>query len=84
MALLLLIAVGALIGWLASIVTRTEDLRGILTGVGMGSAASTIAGLLANKGSVIGGLNAVALLVALVAAAIALLALHVYRQRQTG
>lgn len=84
MALLLLLTVGALIGWLASVVTRTEDLHRILTGVGTGSAVATIAGLLTNQGSVIGSLKGIALLVALAASVIALLALHVYRQRQTG
>ena len=80
MALLLLIAIGAIIGWLATIITRSEDARSVLISVATGSGASIIAGLLANKGSVIGGLSLVALAIALAATVATLGAFHFYQQ----
>ena len=64
MALILLIVIGALIGWLASIIARCEDSRGVLVQIGLGAAVAVVAGLLINNGAVLGGLSATALLLA--------------------
>lgn len=75
MALILLIFLGALLGWLVSIFARSETRSGILTDMGLGAAGALGGGILANHGSVLGGLSAYALLIAL-AAALAVLAIY--------
>ncbi|MEE1876530.1 hypothetical protein [Altererythrobacter litoralis] len=53
--------IGALIGWLAAIVTRVEDVPGIRRDLFLGVAGALAAGLLANKGVMLGGLSWLAL-----------------------
>ncbi|ALE17640.1 hypothetical protein AMC99_02365 [Altererythrobacter epoxidivorans] len=84
MALILLILIGAVLGWLSSIVTRTEDRNGVLTEVGIGVASSLVAGLLANNGSIIGGLSATALLAALAGTIAVLVAYYLYRRNRAN
>ena len=75
MALILLIILGAMLGWLASILARTEQAGEILGQMGLSQLASLIAGLIANSGTVLGGLSLMALGAAS-AAAIAVLVLY--------
>lgn len=82
MALILLIVIGGLLGWLASIVARIEDGQGILRLMGAGVAGSLVVGLLTNKGSVLGGLRAEALAAAVIAALIVLAGLIFLQKRQ--
>lgn len=84
MALILLTLIGAVLGWLSSIVTRTEDRNGVLTEVGVGVASSLVAGLLANNGSIIGGLSATALLAALAGTIAVLVAYYLYRRNRAN
>ena len=72
MALILLIVIGALIGWLASIIARCEDSRGVLIQIGLGAAVAVVAGLLINNGAILGGLSATALLLAVAITSIAM------------
>ena len=57
MSVICLILIGALIGWLAAILTRVEDARGIRRDLALGVAGALLAGLLANKGVMLGGLS---------------------------
>lgn len=82
--MILLILIGAVLGWLSSIVTRTEDRNGVLTEVGIGVASSLVAGLLANNGSIIGGLSATALLAALAGTIAVLVAYYLYRRNRAN
>ena len=75
MALLVLIVVGAFLGWVASIITRIEAPREVLRQMGIGLVASLVAGLVVNHGTVLGGLSFFALGAA-IAAAIALLVIY--------
>jgi uncharacterized membrane protein YeaQ/YmgE (transglycosylase-associated protein family) len=75
MALLVLILIGALLGWLASILARTEEPGEILRQIGIGMVAALVAGLIVNGGSLLGGLSLASLGAAL-AAAVVLLALY--------
>ncbi|WFL78472.1 GlsB/YeaQ/YmgE family stress response membrane protein [Altererythrobacter arenosus] len=84
MALILLIVIGAILGWLASIITRTEDRNGILTDAAAGVIGSLLAGLLVNKGSIIGGLSATALLAAVAGAVVLLAALTLYQRHRAN
>ena len=79
MGLILLIVVGGILGWLASIVMRTDDRQGIALNVAVGIAGALLAGILTNGDSILAGISAFALLLAL-AGSIALLAvLNLFR-----
>lgn len=78
MALLLLIVIGASAGWLASIIARTEATGAILRQIGGGVAASLIAGLLVNSGTIFGGLSLMALGASIIASGGALVLYHAY------
>lgn len=81
MALICLILIGGLIGWLAAIVTRTEDGPGIRRDLALGVGGALLAGLLANNGVMLGGLSWIAL-AAGVAGAAAFPALYEFYQRR--
>ena len=76
MALLVLIVLGVSLGWLASIIARTEAPGAILRQMAMGGTVSLIAGGIGNGGTMLGGLSLVGLGVALVAVAAALVLYH--------
>ncbi|MBD2843024.1 hypothetical protein [Erythrobacter rubeus] len=76
MALLVLIVMGATLGWLASIIARTEDSREILRQIGIGIAATLLIGLIFNSGTILGGLSLMALVAALVSGSAALILYH--------
>ncbi|MEM7666772.1 MAG: hypothetical protein AAF250_13025 [Pseudomonadota bacterium] len=75
MALLVLIVIGALLGWVASIITRTEAPREVLRQIVLGLFSALVAGLIVNQGTILGGLSLLALGTA-IAAAIAMLVLY--------
>ncbi len=74
MAILIFILTGLLIGWFASIVTRTEDAGGIFKSIGIGALASAIGGLIMNGFMLFGTLDWLALGVAAASAAMVLAA----------
>jgi uncharacterized membrane protein YeaQ/YmgE (transglycosylase-associated protein family) len=76
MALLVLIMLGATLGWLASILARTEASANILRQIALGVTASVVAGEIANDGTIIGSLSFLSLGVALVATVVALALYH--------
>ena len=81
MGLLILIVVGAILGWLATIVLRIEDGRTIAMNAGVGVLGSLLAGLVASSGSVVGAVSGIALLWAVVGAAVAIGIFNFVRQR---
>ncbi|MBI1403233.1 MAG: hypothetical protein GC147_08475 [Porphyrobacter sp.] len=76
MALLVLIVLGATLGWLASILARTEAPGAILRQIGLGVAVSLAAGGFANGGTMLGSLSFAALGIALAATLVALVLYH--------
>jgi uncharacterized membrane protein YeaQ/YmgE (transglycosylase-associated protein family) len=76
MALLVLIVLGATLGWLASILARTEAPGAILRQVALGLAVSVVAGEIANDGAIIGSLSFLGLGIALAASVVALVLYH--------
>ncbi|XUU61554.1 hypothetical protein ACRAQ6_04595 [Erythrobacter sp. HA6-11] len=82
MALLVLTFMGALLGWIATIIARIEDRGGVLTHVGIGAVVAVISGILANSGSFIGGLSALACIAALVSASAVLAGFVYVRERR--
>ncbi len=69
MALLVLIVLGASLGWLASILARTEAPATILRQIALGMITSVVTGEIANEGTIIGNLSFLSLGVALAATA---------------
>lgn len=82
MALLVLIVLGASLGWLASILARTEGSGDILRQVALGLLVSAVAGEIANDGTMIGSLSFVSLGIALAATAVALVLYHAVFMRK--
>ncbi|MEM8724370.1 MAG: hypothetical protein AAGE86_02505 [Pseudomonadota bacterium] len=76
MALMVLIVLGALLGWMASILARTEQPDEILRQMGLSLLATLIAGLIANQGTVLGGLSLMSLGAACAAALVVLVLYH--------
>ena len=66
MALILLIVIGAIMGWLATIIARVENRREVMTRIALGVGSAVVSGAIANHGSLLGGLNEKALLLAVV------------------
>lgn len=81
MALILLINLGALIGWIATIVSRVEAPAAILRMMAVGVVASLVAGLVANGGTFLGSLSWLAFGLAVPAAIAAVVGYFVYTSR---
>ncbi|MEM6476332.1 MAG: hypothetical protein AAF687_09215 [Pseudomonadota bacterium] len=84
MALLVLIVIGALLGWLASILGRTEEPRAIVSQIAIGLFASLVAGLILNNYAVLGGLSPIALGAAVAASVVSLALYHVVARRSAA
>ena len=80
MGLLILIVVGALLGWLATIILRIEDGRSILSNALAGVAGSLIVGLVAGNGAIVGSVSGIALLWAVLGSVIAIGLFNLVRQ----
>ncbi|HBR85131.1 MAG TPA: hypothetical protein DD861_13265 [Erythrobacter sp.] len=81
MGLLILVVVGALLGWLATIILRIEDGRSILANALVGVLGSLVTGLIAGNGAVFGTVSGVALLWAVLGSVIAIGVFNLIRQR---
>lgn len=81
MALLVLIVLGGSLGWLASILARTEAPGTILRQIALGMVVSVVAGEIANDGTMIGSLSFVGLGIALAATGVALVLYHALARR---
>ena len=78
MGLILFLIIGGVIGWLASIVMRTDGQQGIILNVVVGIVGSFVGGLLFGTG--INGLNVYGLLAAFVGAVILLAIVNLVRR----
>lgn len=81
MALLLLIAIGVLMGWFGSIATRIEDKYVIRRLIFIALAASIVVGLLVNGGTFIGSLDWLAAGAAILACVVALAGYYFWSRR---
>jgi uncharacterized membrane protein YeaQ/YmgE (transglycosylase-associated protein family) len=70
------------LGWLASILARTEAPGDILRQVMLGVAVSVVAGEIANDGTMIGSLSFLSLGIALAATAVAMVLYHAVVRRR--
>ncbi|MFL0672740.1 MAG: hypothetical protein ACJLS3_15335 [Erythrobacter sp.] len=82
MALLVLIVLGVTLGWLASILARTEAPGLIFRQIGIGVAVSLVAGALLNDGTLLGSLSFLALGAALAATCVAMVLYHAIFHRR--
>lgn len=81
MGFIVLIAVGGVLGWLASILTRGDDGRRIAVFLAVGLAGALVAGALASDESLIVGLSASTLLAGLAGSVVSLAVLALARRR---
>ena len=81
MGLIVLLVIGALLGWLATIALRIEDGRSIFRNMVAGMIGALVAGLVASGGMFLATISATALLWA-IAAAIAVIAIYNFAHRK--
>ena len=82
MALMLLVVIGLVIGWLASIVTRVEEGRAIRRMVLVGIAGAVLAGVPVNSLIVLGALSWTAMGVAAIGSVVGIAAYWFYLNRK--
>ena len=81
MGFVILVVVGGILGWLASIVTRSEDRQGLLLNAGVGIASALLVGIATNSGSILLGISAMSLFASFVGAVVVLVVANVLRNR---
>jgi uncharacterized membrane protein YeaQ/YmgE (transglycosylase-associated protein family) len=81
---IVLLAIGAALGWAATIIARSDDGGAILASVFVGMAGALAGGVLASGESLLFGLTALALVSAIAGAALFLGAMHFARMRVHG
>jgi len=81
MGALILIVIGAALGWLGTIVLRIEDGRRILGQMLAGTVGSLLAGLFVGNASIVGGVSGTALAWATIGALAAIAAYNLLRRQ---
>jgi len=81
MGFLILIVVGALLGWLATIILRIEDGKDILANSLVGVLGSLVTGLIAGNGAVFGTVSGIALLWAVLGSVVSIGLFNLVRQK---
>lgn len=80
MGIIMFLIVGGIIGWLASMIMRTDGQQGIFLNIIVGIVGSFIAGLLFNGGSIGAGLTLMSFLASLLGAVILLAIVNLVRR----
>lgn len=78
--ILIFLVIGGLIGWIASLIMKTDKQMGPAANIGVGVAGAFIAGLAMEKGAITGDFSAVSLVTALVGSALLLGAVNLIRK----
>jgi uncharacterized membrane protein YeaQ/YmgE (transglycosylase-associated protein family) len=78
--ILVLLVVGGLIGWIASLIMKTDKQMGPAANIGVGVAGALIAGLLTENGAIHGNLSLVSLVAALAGSVLLLGAVNLIRK----
>lgn len=84
MGLIIFLAIGAILGWLAAIVLRIEQGRAIMANVGVGSLGAVIGGVIGNRGSILAGVSAISIPIAIAGALVLIGVLALFRTRLNG
>ncbi|WP_170003691.1 GlsB/YeaQ/YmgE family stress response membrane protein [Pseudopontixanthobacter vadosimaris] len=79
MALLLLIAVGAILGWLASIILQLDEFQELALNMAAGIGGALVFGVMANRESILHGISGTALLLSTLGAIASLIAVNSLR-----
>jgi uncharacterized membrane protein YeaQ/YmgE (transglycosylase-associated protein family) len=74
------LVVGGIIGWLASIIMRTDAQQGILMNIIVGIVGAFLAGLIFNGGSINQDINLTSVLISLVGAVVLLAIVNLFRR----
>jgi uncharacterized membrane protein YeaQ/YmgE (transglycosylase-associated protein family) len=74
------LVVGGIIGWLASIIMRTDAQQGILLNIVVGIVGAFLAGLIFNGGSINQDINIRSVLISLVGAVVLLAIVNLFRR----
>ena len=82
MGLIILVAVGAILGWLATIIMRIDGHREILLNVAVGVGGGLLSGVVIKSDSIIVGISAGALLVGVAGSIAGLTLLNVIRHHR--
>lgn len=80
MALLLLVAVGAILGWLAAIILQLNDFQGLALNIAVGIGGTLVAGVLTNSESILYGISGTALLLSVIGAIGLLITINALRK----
>lgn len=81
MGLIIFLAIGAILGWLAAIVLRVEEGTRIMANVAAGGLGAIAAGVFANQGSILSGISAIAIPAAVIGALVLIGILGLFRNR---
>ncbi|HEY0327371.1 MAG TPA: GlsB/YeaQ/YmgE family stress response membrane protein [Allosphingosinicella sp.] len=80
MGIIVWLIVGGVVGWLASIVMRTDAQQGILLNIVVGIVGAFLAGLVVGGGSINEGITLTSFLVSLVGAIVLLAIVNLFRR----
>lgn len=80
MGIIILIIVGGIIGWLASIVMRTDAQQGILLNIVVGIVGALLAGLVVGGNTIMSGFSLSALLFSFLGAVVLLAIVNLFRR----
>ncbi len=80
MGIILWLIVGGIVGWLASIVMRTDAQQGILLNIIVGIVGAFLAGLIFNGGSINEGITVGSFLLSLLGAIVLLAIVNMFRR----
>ena len=80
MGIIVWLVVGGIIGWLASIIMRTDAQQGILLNIVVGIVGAFIGGLIFSGGNINNGLTLYSFLVSLLGAVILLAIVNLFRR----
>jgi uncharacterized membrane protein YeaQ/YmgE (transglycosylase-associated protein family) len=80
MGIILWLIVGGIVGWLASIVMRTNAQQGILLNIIVGIAGAFLASLLFNRGTINDGFSVGTFLISLLGAIVLLAIVNLFRR----
>ncbi|MFN3943509.1 MAG: GlsB/YeaQ/YmgE family stress response membrane protein [Allosphingosinicella sp.] len=80
MGIIIWLIIGGIIGWLASIIMRTDAQQGILLNIVVGIVGAFIGGMLITGGSINEGINLTSFIVSLLGAIILLAIVNLFRR----
>jgi len=81
MGLTVLIVVGGIIGWLASILTRTDDRQGIVSNIAVGMVSAILSAIMVDGSAFVGAVSPVGLFASFAGSTVLLSLFGLYRRK---